>query len=367
VLKHLKLRGIFSFNGKDQILENLLNQLKYNEFNNDQRREFVNTQQRFAAWQELNARVQATRGSMVWIVSKGSEYLARSYYERPGVRKQRSLGPRSPRTERMKVDFERARAEAQQRFKEIDAALERQAAINRALGLGRVPLTGAKILRAVERSGTLGAGLRVIGTNAIFAYEAAAGVMVDPGLTTTGDIGLLMDTRGGLKFFLSEEVSERSLINLLKTVDRSFEKTRRAYRAQNSQGYMVDLIKPLRNPPWKKEADQIGDGKPDDLTAAEITGLVWLENAPSFEHIAIDERGYPLRIVAADPRVWAAHKNWVSKQLDRDPIKKRRDAEQAMAVGEIVGKYLPHLPYDLEAMKMLPDNVAREAVGLFSH
>src|SRR5579863_1132328 len=132
----------------------MLNPMNPQEFNNDQRREFVNTQQRFATWQDLRARVRAVRGSMTWLKSKGTEYLARSYYEKSGLRKQTSLGPRSAETESIKAEFERGRDEAKQRFQEIDAALDRQAAINRALGLGRVPLIGARIMRALEQNET---------------------------------------------------------------------------------------------------------------------------------------------------------------------------------------------------------------------
>jgi hypothetical protein len=344
----------------------MLKPLILSELNNDQRREFVNTQQRFAAYLYAQARAEAVRGSMSWARSKGTEYLARSYYDKSGLRKQTSLGPRSESTEKLKAEFERGRDEAQQRFKDITAALGRQAAINRALGLGRVPLISARILRALDRTGTLGAGLRVVGTHAMFAYEAAAGVMVDAGLTTTGDIDLLIDTRGGLRFVISDDIAEKSLLSVLKSVDKSFAKTAHPYRAENAEGYMVDLIKPMRDPPWKHDSPQLGGAGADDLTAAEITGLVWLENAPLFEAIAIDEKGQPLRIVAADPRVWAAHKLWVSRQLDRDPVKKRRDEQQAVAVGSIVRDLLPQLPYDAEALKMLPRDVYESALPLFS-
>ena len=128
-------------------------------------------------------------------------------------------------------------------------------------------------------------------------------------MVDTGDIDLLVDTRGGLRFVVSDEIAERSLLTVLRSVDKSFEKSAQPYRAQNSEGYMVDLIKPMRNPPWKVEASQIGNYN-DDLTASETAGLVWLENAPAFEATVIDEKGYPLAIAAADPRVWAAHKLW---------------------------------------------------------
>ncbi len=335
------------------------------EFNNDQRREFINSQQRFMAWNEARARLLATRGSMVWQTKKGTDYLMRSAYEKSGERKQRSLGARTPETERLKSDFESGREEAKLRFAEIDAALKRQAAINRALALGRVPMTSARIIRALDDVGILGAGIRVVGTNAIYAYEAAAGVVVDAGLTTTGDIDLLLDSRGGLRFVVSEEISQRSLLAVLKSVDTSFERTRQSFRAQNAEGYMVDLIKPMRNPPWKEDSNQLDNAVNEDVVASEIEGLVWLENAPVFESVAIDERGVPLRIAATDPRVWAAHKHWIAKRIDRDPIKRRRDAEQAKAVGAIVANYLTHLPFDPEELKMLPRTVVEDATGLF--
>jgi len=335
------------------------------EYDNDQRREFINTQQRFRAWQDLRARAAAVRGSMVWQASKGAEYLARSYYDKAGIRRQTSLGPRSPRTETIKRDFEAGREEANAQFKAIDAALNRQGAINRALGLGRVPLIGARIVRLLDDVGLLGAGVRVVGTNAIYAYEAAVGVMVDPGITATGDIDLLLDSRRGLRFVVSDDIDDRSLIKVLRKLDKTFERTANHYRAQNAQGYLVDLIKPMRNPPWARDNSQVGDKSPDDLTAAEIEGLIWLENAPTFAAMALDERGMPLRIVTVDPRVWAAHKHWLSGRSDRNPLKARRDAEQAEVVAGLVRDYLPHLPFQQDELRALPKQVVTAAAPLF--
>ena len=343
----------------------MLNHLIPIEFNNDQRREFVNTQQRFSSWSDARRRVVESRGSMVWQTTRGSDYLARSYYDKGGVRRQTSLGPRSAETEQIKRDFEAGRDDARARFDEIDEVLTRQAAVNRALGLGRVPSTGSRIIRLLDDSGLLGAGVKVIGTNAIYAYEAAAGVIVDPGITATGDIDLLFDSRRNVRFVVSDDVPERSLIKVLKQVDKTFARSGNAYRAANAQGYMVDLIKPLRDPPWKPDTSKIGETDADDLTAAEIEGLVWLENAPSFEHMVIDERGQPLRLVAADPRAWAVHKHWLSHRADRDPIKRRRDADQAVVAAFLVKTHFPHLPFVPEDLKAMPRDVVEAAAHLF--
>lgn len=101
------------------------------------------------------------------------------------------------------------------------------------------------------------------------------------------------------------------------------------------------------------------------MPAIAIAGLAWLESAPAFETVAIDERGTPLRIVAPDPRVFAAHKLWLSAQSSRDPLRRRRDAAQAAAVASIVARHLSHLPYSADDMRMLPLPVFESARPLF--
>lgn len=339
--------------------------MEFQELNNDQRREVVNTRQRFAAYRDAKKSLAKLRGSMVWVETKGHEYLIRSAYAKAGgPRKQSSLGPRSPDTERIKSEYERDRARADLRFKELRQTLSRQAAVNRALGLGRVPLTGARIIRALDDNGLLGAGIRILGTNALYAFEAAAGVFVEAGLTTTEDIDLLFDSRRGLSFVANDDVSEASIMQILNKVDRSFEKSAQTFRATNRAGYLVDLIKPMRNPPWQDEPDSVG-ADPNDLTAVEIAGLAWLENAPAFETIAVDEKGDALRMVTPDPRVWASHKLWLSKRADRDPLKRTRDAAQAKAAAHLVRDYLTNLQFEADSLRMLPRSVFEDAAPLF--
>jgi hypothetical protein len=338
--------------------------MQFQELNNDQRREMVNSQQRFQALRDAKAGWDAQRGSLTWVVSKDREYLVRSFYDKAGLRKQTSLGARSPGTEKMKSDFEARRAAAEDRLKNMRETMDRQAAVNRALGLGRVPLIGARIMRALDAFGLLGSGIRILGTNAIYAYEAASGVRLDPGLATTEDIDLLLDARGGLTFFADDEVSESSLMKILKRVDASFDRSKETFRAVNRDGYLVDLIKPMQSPPWKEAPDKVGSD-PEDLSAVQIEGLDWLQNSPAFDAVAVDEKGEPVRIVAPDPRVWAVHKLWLSRRADRQPIKRHRDAAQAEAVAALVANYLTHLPFDAEQLRMLPKELVAEAAHLF--
>lgn len=329
------------------------------ELNNDQRRETVNTRQRFQAWRSAVDRERSYRGSMVWSETAGVRYLLRSYYDEKGSRRQKSLGREAPETVEMKHRFDADRENAIASRKNADAVLDRQAAINRVLGLGRVPLLTARILRRLDERGLMGRGLRVVGTNALYAYEAACGVMLDASLTTTEDVDLLFDARTRLHLIADEDVQSEGLLQVLRSVDHSFRRTRKTFRAQNHDGYLVDLIKPLTNPPWR---DGKSIGGSDDLAANEIEGLLWLENAPAFEQVAIDERGRPLRIVAPDPRAFAIHKHWISTQPARDPVKKARDRQQAKVVADLVRDFLTHLPFDVDELRFMPRDVIGKAL-----
>ena len=62
---------------------------------------------------------------------------------------------------------------------------------------------------------------------------------------------------------------------------------------------------------------------------------------PHISVIILDESGVPLRTSVPDPRAFALHKYWVSRRLDRDPMKARRDEQQAHAVAGLIVDYLP--------------------------
>ena len=338
----------------------------------DQRREIVNTYQRFEALREAERRLHGFRGSLIWSRTNGTEYLLKSAYDRQGKRRQRSLGPRSADTEALKATFETERASAEARVKDLKAVMIRQASINRALRIGRMPVESAKILRALDRAGLLGGKLRVLGSLALYAYEAVAGVRLDAAYLDTGDINLLFQPRAHLSLAGEADLHsaptralDTSLLKILQSVDRSFARSAQPFRAVNRDGFLVDLITPLREPPRAANPDRLGSD-PDDLAAVEIEGLSWHESAPAFEAIVIDARGEPCRIVASDPRVFAAHKLWLSERRDREAVKRDRDAAQARAVGALVARHMPHLPFERADLRMLPTLVFDAAASLFA-
>ena len=208
------------------------------------------------------------------------------------------------------------------RARSLRTNLAAQARLNVATGLARMPLISANTIRAFNRAGIGPTRIKLVGTNALYAYEAMAAGYFETGLVSTQDIDLLLNHRAPLRIIASDDVPEETLISVLRSADRSFEITRQPFRASNRNGFLVDIMKPERNPPWAKEHFEPAQ---NDIQPSPITGLVWLENAQSIEQSVIDAKGMPVMLCVPDPRVFAIHKYWLSQQLDRGPLKARRD------------------------------------------
>jgi hypothetical protein len=88
------------------------------------------------------------------------------------------------------------------------------------------------------------------------------------------------------------------------------------------------------------------------LVPVGINGLNWLVSCPRFEATAIAEDGKPVWMSCIDPRAFALHKYWVSKQESREAVKRRRDASQAVAVANVAT--LLGLNFDAKELSALP-------------
>lgn len=332
----------------------------FHQLDGDQIRQQINCEQAFAALRAAQSeRDQRYRGSMVWKSVHGNEYL----YRKSGDA-WRSLGRRGPGTEHAFHRFHTGRDANKARIKALDETIRRMAPVNRALRLGRVPWVAARLLRKLERKRLLGEAISVVGTHALYAYERMAGGHLHSSQVATQDIDLLFDARHRLGL-LPAVTREEGLEGILNSVDESFEAIAPGgYRAVNKDGFMVDLIGPRpRNPARPRGAMRIGS-EASDLTAAEIEGLAWLQNAPQVMQSVIDEKGYPLHLPVPDPRAFALHKLWVSERPDRDRLKARRDAAQARAVAGLINRFLPQLPFDGPDLSALPDALRARAPEL---
>lgn len=316
-------------------------------------RERVDMAQLWDAWIVADdLRRHSFRGSIGWEVRSGREYL---YSRKGGVVK--SLGPRNPATEQTHAAFHQGRDANKARLSSLSVEMDRQAAVLRSLNAGRLPIMAARTLRAL-RTHDKAATIRVIGTNALYAYEALAGVVFNSESTATGDVDILVDDRNRLRL-LTDTDEQIGLTRLVQTaVDKTFQsRGTMDFRLTNDKGYMIEFVRPEPTPMYRTMpgADPLEDG---DIRPAPIVGLQWLVNAPVVEVIVLDERGFPAPMRCPDPRHWAVHKLWLSTRSDRDPQKKIRDRQQADVMLRLITERLPQFPLDVDFQQILPKELA---------
>lgn len=320
-----------------------------------QSRQLIDSEQLYVAYRDTR-RELSTRfsGSLSWKNVKGHVYL---YRKNAGTWK--SLGVQNDKTQIIYDNFHARRDALRNRRHTLDERIREMAPVNRAMRIGRVPKTSARIIRKLENSGLLGNGFKIVGTHALYAYESLGGVHLGHDAMTTMDVDLLYDSRVSLKI-VSGDLKADGLIGILQSQDASFHPTEvGSFRAVNDEGFMVDIITPsTRLPATRMLKAKIGQ-RDDDLSAVEIDGLTWLENSPTIRRIVIDERGYPLTIVAPDPRVFMCHKLWLAQRDDRDPLKKRRDARQAHTLAEMLATRIPSMRLDDDMLKAVPLDVLK--------
>ena len=328
----------------------------FNELDNEARQRLIDVQQRGDALRAVrNELKRRFAGSMEWKQRASRDYL----YRRTG-RIEKALGPRSVETEAIHAVFHQGKAAAEERESGLRHTLEGMARVNRAMGLGRVPRTVGRLLRRLDAAGVLGEQVCVVGTNALFAYEAHAGLRFDAGLLATSDVDIALDARRNLG--LAARSMPDGLLGLLQKVDATFAaRTEGSFTAVNASGMMVDLITPERrnrmNVAPRRKRRLVGGVETSDETdieAVEVPGLEMIVDAPRFRVTAVAEDGLPVWIAAADPRWWAAHKLWLGNEPTRDPLKRQRDRDQGRAVAAMLAGFWDNSDVSDGALASIP-------------
>jgi len=319
-------------------VENIRKNIGLIDIGTDARRQFIDAQSVFSAWEEASDSADDVRGGMYWKRQGKTDYLIRT----SPTNTQKSLGPRSDETEAIYEKFVARKTKVEARVAMLAAELSRHQRMNRALFVGRAPQILVDILNALSRAG-LSAHFTVIGTHALYAYEAAAGVRF--GATdalATQDVDLLWDTRKRVSFSTRMKVVGSSMVGLLQKVDPTFEiRQDQRYTVVNSKGFEVDII--------RREASE-GDPHPlrltddaEDLWAVQAKRAGVLLSGPRFSSMIVSPSGYMARMETISPLSFVNFKRWMAAQPDRDPMKTSRDSLQADLVEQLIEDYLPHL------------------------
>jgi hypothetical protein len=251
------------------------------------------------------------------------------------------LGRRSADTEVVYQNFIEKKQSLQDRLSSLKAVMIKHERMNRALRVGTMPNIAVAILGRLADAG-LSDYFRVVGTHALYAYEAAAGVRFASAITATRDIDLLWDTRKRVMFSERLRQDSPSMLAALQKVDKSFQIIEdQKYTAINQDGFEVDIIRRVATPE-DPHPIRLSDAE-DDFWVVQAKRADELMNAPEFTEMVVAENGAMARLTTVHPSVFVTFKRWMSKEPDRDPLKRRRDALQADAVEWALNERLPHL------------------------
>ncbi len=302
-------------------------------------RQYIDAVAVFEAREEAQQDAAQVRGGMYWHAGPPSAPEARYLVRTTPAGAQTSLGPQSPESQAIYDRFMQRKQESAERMAGLKAALDQHRRLNRALRVGRVePLVVSLLARLADTQ--LSPHFRVVGTHALYAYEAAAGVRLDADALATRDTDLLWDTRKRIQFATQLARVDSSMLGVLKKVDGTFRMRRsQQYTAVNKDGFEVDIIR----------REQVEDdphpiklsGEDDDFWVAQARRANVLLDAPGFSAVVVATNGTMARMGTVAPGTFVAFKRWLADQRDRDALKRRRDVLQAAAVEKLMDEFLP--------------------------
>ena len=197
----------------------------------------------------LRARADAKpfTGGMYWKTEGAYAYLVRTHVKN----RQERLGPRSPSTEAAYATFHQFKKTKEHRLASLTAALLEAQRQNKALRAGAVPSIAVSVLNAVREAG-LQDKVLAVGTYALYAYAAAAGVHMPSKGRATAAADLLGDARHRIQLLVDPDLDMAALLPALTGVDASFEggpATGLVQTARNSKGFEVVLLPRGANAP----------------------------------------------------------------------------------------------------------------------
>jgi hypothetical protein len=133
----------------------------------------------------------------------------------------------------------------------------------------------------------------------------------------------------------------------MKQVDPSFLVSNSPKTIVTKSGYRVDLLMSHElaqrmegSIPWKPQA---------------LKGQEWLTLGKPVRELVVDFEGWPVPVVAPDPRYFALYKLWLSEQPERiESGKAATDEAQGATVLGAIKAHMPHYPMDSAYVSSLP-------------
>ncbi|MEI7548445.1 MAG: GSU2403 family nucleotidyltransferase fold protein, partial [Actinomycetota bacterium] len=253
--------------------------MDYIHLSDNAARQLIDASSIFEEWRRVAAQAKPLTGGMYWKRRGDYEYLVRT---QPSGAQSR-IGARGPETQAAYAAFTTRKAEFEVRLSSLRFALIEAERQNKALKVGRAPTIVIEILNVMDAAG-LARHFTVVGTHALYAYEAAAGVRFSAGALATNDVDLLWDARSRVKFVSDMARHDGSMLRLLQRVDHSFIRAEgHPETAINARGFKVDFLK--REPEAGDPHPFSFSGAEDELSPVQARRAAVLTNASRFSHV----------------------------------------------------------------------------------
>lgn len=309
--------------------------MDYIELSDNTSRQVIDSTTVFNEFMRVKAQARPYAGGMYWKRQGEYEYLVKTQPDN----RQRRVGPRSPETEKIYAEFTARKRELGARLKSLRDALTDAERLNKALKAGRVPNVVVTVLQTLEDAG-LSQHFTVVGTHALYAYEAAAGVRIVQGALATQDVDLLWDARKRVRFMSDIGRLGSSLLRVLQQADATFvRKEGQLETAINAKGFEVDFLR--RQPEGDDPHPMRFSDDEDDLWPVQAVRASVLTNAPRFEHVVISATGRMTLMRTIAPQAFIEFKRWMVAQVpQRLESKRRRDLRQADIVQALLDQGL---------------------------
>ncbi len=310
------------------------------ELSEAQKRQYIDAESVYRAYQQAKKEAWLVRGSMFWRAVNQTNYLIKA----SPAGAQKSMGPQTPEKIAVHDRFNARKAVVEARLASLKTALAEQQRVNAALRVGRTPNVVVDILNRLEDA-RLDDHFLTVGTHALFAYETACGVRVPSDVTATQDMDLLFDTQKRISLYSQVKKLDTSLLGILKKADKSFTiRSDQKYTAVNDKGFEVDIIRRKARGDGShplKMSDS--DAEEEDFWAVQVDKGAAMISSERFEQVVVSVSGAMATMKTIHPLDFARIKSSLATLPNREPLKKNKDARQAELVNELVPQYLPHL------------------------
>ena len=306
-------------------------------FSDEQLRTLINLRQRYEVWMEAERALYKMPYDLRRKTVSGRSYLY-EIFDRGGNGK--SLGVWNDELEQHFKDYKDQKEVLKLQRRGAREALDESARLYRALRLPLLSSDAGPLLREIDKRNLLGTHLLVVGTNAMAAYalEAAGTILGAP--DETEDFDLAWSAQ------IAEEPGS-TVWEVLKSVDPTFTvNMERSFQARNAKAYEVEiLVAPSRVNTM---------GPTDKPRPVPLPEQEWLLLGKPVDQIVGCRDGSPARLVVPDPRWFALQKLWMSKKLQRDPLKRPKDLKQGIALLNVVSEAMPQYPLNTEFEAEIP-------------